>query len=48
MGCPAPIGEIEGAFMTVIANAETVRYDGQNLVIAGAGDEVVLRPDPIR
>jgi hypothetical protein len=46
MGCPAPLGEIEGAFMKALLTAETVRFDGQNLVIVGGGGEVVLRPDP--
>ncbi|MDQ2964895.1 MAG: META domain-containing protein [Chloroflexota bacterium] len=46
MGCPAPIGEIEGAFMKALLTAETIRFDGQNLVILGVGGEVVLRPDP--
>lgn len=46
MGCPAPIGEIEGAFIKALLTAETIRFDGQNLVIVGGGGEVVLRPDP--
>jgi heat shock protein HslJ len=45
MGCPAPIGEIEGAFMNALAKADSIRFDGPNLVIVGAGGEVVLRPD---
>jgi heat shock protein HslJ len=46
MGCDGPIGEIEGAFVKALLIAETIRFDGQNLVIVGVGGEVVLRPDP--
>ena len=42
MGCPAPIAEVERAFVTAITEAQTVRFDGQNLVIDGSGGEIVL------
>ena len=42
VGCPAPIGEVEGAFVGALTQAQTVRFDGQNLVIGGSGGEIVL------
>ena len=46
MGCDARINDIEGLFMTALLQAEALRLDGGNLVIAGTGGEIVLRPDP--
>jgi heat shock protein HslJ len=42
----ANCAQVEVLFMEALAEAEIVRFDGPNLVIVGAGGDIVLRPDP--
>lgn len=45
IGCDGMIGEIEEEFSRVLGRAETIRFEGASLVIAGRGGEIVLRAD---